>query len=143
LFGLAGAAFVAFNADLTIFPVTQSFYLNLMTHIEQKNTGPYHTIYSLYSVLKDHDTFKNTVIVNKRKALEKFTDHLLYPLDQQPLLCTALSKKIVPLVDNLVLYTPRDRTAASVICHLGELNLGPLAQGEILDLISFDSNPEK
>jgi len=143
LFGLAGAAFVAFNADLTIFPATQSFYLNLMTHIDQKNTGPYHTIYSLYNVLKNHDTFKNTVIVNKRKALEKFTDYLLYPLDQQPLLCTALSKKIVPLADNLVLYTPRDRTAESVICHLGELNLGPLAQGEILDLISFDSNLEK
>jgi 2-aminoethylphosphonate-pyruvate transaminase len=139
LFGLTGAAFVAFNTALTIFPNTQSFYLDLMTHINQKNTGPYHIIYSLYSVLKDHNTFKNTVIVNKRKALEKFNDYLLYPLNQQPLLCTALSKKIIPLTDNLVLYTPRDQTAVSVICHLGELNLRTEARGEILDLISFDT----
>ena len=56
LFGLTGAAFIAYNSppDLKV----NSFYLNLETHINKGMTGPYHSICSLFNVLPKLDDFK-------------------------------------------------------------------------------------
>ena len=50
LFGLTGAAFVAFNS-LPNNKINQ-FNLNIYNHLEKKMTGPYHAICSLNDVLK-------------------------------------------------------------------------------------------
>ena len=54
LFGLTGAAFIAYK----IKPKNnvKSFYMDINTHINKKLTGPYHTIGSLYYVLKKYKT---------------------------------------------------------------------------------------
>ena len=51
LFGLTGASFISFNE----MPSNEidSFYLNLASHLDRKMTGPYHSICSLYYVLKN------------------------------------------------------------------------------------------
>ena len=38
--------------------------------LKKKMTGPYHTIYSLYGILKNYDDFRFTVLTNK-KILKK------------------------------------------------------------------------
>ena len=35
-----------------------SFYLNVQNHLDGKMTGPYHTILSLYDVLRNYEDFK-------------------------------------------------------------------------------------
>ena len=63
LFGLTGAAFVAFNS-LPNNKINQ-FNLNIYNHLE-KMTGPYHAICSLNDVLKNYDDFKYAVTTNKK-----------------------------------------------------------------------------
>ena len=70
LFGLTGAAFVAFNS-LPNNKINQ-FNLNIHNHLEKKMTGPYHSIYSLYNVLKNYSDFKYSVVANKKFFLKKW-----------------------------------------------------------------------
>ena len=46
-----------------------SFYLNVQNHLDGKMTGPYHTILSLYDVLRNYEDFKYSVKINKEKYL--------------------------------------------------------------------------
>jgi hypothetical protein len=46
--------------------VTLFLYLDINTHINKRLTGPYHTIGSLYYVLKKHSKFKKAVKKNKK-----------------------------------------------------------------------------
>ena len=131
LFGLTGACFICFNVNIS--NDVESFYLNLSNHIEKKMTGPYHTIYSLYSVLKKYDDFRFTVLTNKKKFLTKMQNYLSLPIENQPLLCTHVTKKIFVDKKNIILYQPRNNLKGSVVCHLGEAHLKRLSRGKIID----------
>ena len=85
---LSTACFICFNVN--IYNDVRSFYLKLSNHVE-KMTGPYHTIYSLYSILKNYDDFRFTVLTNK-KIFKKMKDYLSLPEKNQPLLCTHVTK---------------------------------------------------
>ena len=54
LFGLTGACFICFSTNIV--NEIKSFYLNLNNHLDKKMTGPYHTIYSLFEILKDYES---------------------------------------------------------------------------------------
>ena len=135
LFGLTGACFICFNGKIE--NEVNSFYLKLSNHIEKRMTGPYHTIYSLYNVLKKYNDFKYSVIVNKKRFLKKMQSYLSLPLKNQPLLCTHVTKKIFTKNKNVILYEPRNNLAGSVVCHLGEAHLKKLSKGNIIDELQY------
>ena len=133
LFGLTGASFVAFNNkpkhDIS------SFYLNIFNHLNKKMTGPYHSICSLYEVLKNHNKIKKSVINNKKIFLKKMEKWVTFNRENQPLLCTYVNKKIKKNKKNVILYEPRNKLNGSVVCHLGEVHLRNKSKGNILNFI--------
>ena len=135
LFGLTGAAFIAFN-DLPVCNVS-SFYLDLNSHLGRKMTGPYHAIASLAGVLVDHDAFREAVVVNKARYLKMMEAYLTLPAAHQPLLCTKVSCEVFSSDPKTILYKPRTTDSGSVVCHLGEVHLKNDAKGEILDALEF------
>ena len=70
LFGLTGAAFIAYNGKPN--NEVNSFYLDLNSHINKLMTGPYHAICSLYDVLNNHQIHRESVLINKNKFMHKF-----------------------------------------------------------------------
>lgn len=134
LFGLTGASFICFNSN----PVNEinSFYLNINTHINKKNTGPYHTIYSLDKILDNHKFYREAVVINKKKALYKWRDYLTQKNRNQPLLCTHIKKKLFAKSKRVILYQPRVNIEGNIVCHLGEVHLGKNSKGKILDYLS-------
>lgn len=135
LFGLTGACFISFKGNIE--NEINSFYLNLSNHLEKKMTGPYHTIYSLYEVLKNYNDYRYSVYINKQRFLKKMKDSLSLPLANQPLLCTHVKKKIFSKEKSVILYQPRNNLEGSVVCHLGEAHLKKLAKGKILDKLFY------
>jgi 2-aminoethylphosphonate-pyruvate transaminase len=133
LFGLTGAAFIAFNEQPSIEP--DSFCLNLGSYVGKKMTGPYHAVASLLDVLPRHEDFKAAVIENKRIFLERMASNLTTPHSHQPLLCTRVDCEIFSSNPRAVLYSPRESQGGSVVCHLGEVHLERQAQGQILDAL--------
>jgi len=131
LFGLSGAAFIAFNELPSI--KVESFYLDLVSHLEKRMTGPYHAIASLDYVLKDHEGFREAVVINKERFMAIMKDYLTFGIEKQPLLCTKVSCEISTKDIRSVLYKPRTTDPGSVICHLGEVHLARDAKGLILD----------
>ena len=101
-------------------------------------TGPYHTIQSLEIIVKNYQSFKKSVIINKKKAMKKFKKFLTYPIKNQPLLCNYLSCKVKGTSPKVILYKPRVKLPGSVICHLGEAHLANKAKGKILDYLKID-----
>ena len=136
LFGLTGAAFIAYN-ELPNLEIN-SFYLNINSHINKSMTGPYHAICSLYEVLIKHETFRETVVINKEKFLNKFSKYIPLPKEHQPLLCTFTTCKISPKSESAVMYQPRDLRGGSIVCHLGEVHLSRNSQGDINKILSMN-----
>jgi 2-aminoethylphosphonate-pyruvate transaminase len=138
LFGLTGAAFVAYNIAPQV--EESSFFLNLASHVERRMTGPYHAICSLDGVLARHADFRHAVEVGKRVFGRRYADRLLREPPEQPLLCTLVRGSIAAADDQVVLYEPRSLDpGTSVVCHLGEGHLGRDAGGEIYSRIKvFD-----
>ncbi len=135
LFGLTGAAFVAFNSRPN--NKVNQFNLNIYNHLEKKMTGPYHSICSLFEVLKNHSDFKYAVVTNKKFFLKKMQQHLLYNINEQPNLCTLIDKKIVRKDKKTILYQSRADITGSVVCHLGEVHLKRKAKGQIIESIKI------
>ena len=133
LFGLTGAAFIAYNQEPKV--EVNSFYLNINSHINKRMTGPYHAICSLYETLKSHEEIKHSVKINKKIFIDKFKDFINIRKEYQPLLCTFTNCKIISNSDKAVLYKPRDLKNGSIVCHLGEAHLGLKAQGEIINYL--------
>ena len=133
LFGLTGAGFICFNKKFKNY--IPSFYLNLQNHIDKKMTGPYQILYSLEKVLEKHSDIKYSVIINKKKFMNKMKNFLTVPNENQPNLCTHVKKIIKSRSKKAILYTPRNNIGGSVVCHIGEAHLGKNARGEILDLL--------
>jgi 2-aminoethylphosphonate-pyruvate transaminase len=134
LFGLTGAAFIAFNDPPLYQP--DSFYLNLNNHLEKRMTGPYHAIASLSDVLPKHSEIRESVVQNKLAFTSLMSNHLTRPNELQPLLCTQVNCHITSDDQRVVLYKPRGNHHGSVVCHLGEAHLGSKARGEILNTIN-------
>jgi len=135
LFGLTGAAFIAYNEQPTV--EVNSFYLNMQTHKEKLMTGPYHSICSLADVLPKHDEFKAAVAENKRVFLERMKGFLTLPESHQPLLCTHVNYEIKSSDPQAILYKPRSNSGGSVVCHLGEAHFGKNAHANILDALDL------
>lgn len=135
LFGLTGASFIAYNNG----PKNEidSFYLNIKNHKNKSMTGPYHTIQSMFLILKNYNEYKYSVKVNKEKFLKRFG--YLSPFEKkfQPLLCTYVQKKIKTKLKNAILYLPRLKLPGSVLCHLGEVHLGKKSKGQILSKLKI------
>jgi aspartate aminotransferase-like enzyme len=135
LFGLTGAAFIAFKHSPTITP--SKFSLDLKTYSERKTTGPYHAIQSLHLVSNNYEKLRRAVEVNKEMMIMRSGTKLLHSIENQPLLCTAISAKVRSRNENVVLYTSRMPGSFSVINHLGEVHLGEKAKGKILNELEF------
>lgn len=133
LFGLTGASFITFN-DLKNKPIN-SFYLDINNHLEKKMTGPYHQICSLDLVLRNYSFYKQAVLNTKHDFMRRFVDFIIYPLENQPFLCTFVNKKIIANKEKVILYSSRSSTSGSIVCHLGEVHLGNKANGKINKLI--------
>lgn len=135
LFGLVGAAFIAFNEH----PKTtvDSFYLDLDRHLNRGVTGPYHAIMSLFEVLPRHADFAFAVYENKRKFVLRMSAHLTQNLENQPQLCTHVQCRITSKDPRAILYTPRNNLGGAVVCHLGEVHLARSAKAEMLDLLEI------
>ncbi len=137
LFGLTGAAFVAYNNN----PANEvhSFYLAVESHKQKKMTGPYHSIQSLQHVLPIHADLRAAVVTNKERFTSQMAPYLMWPGENQPLLCTSVSVRLGSTSGRGVLYQPRSTSRGSVISHLGEVHLGQAASGTILnDLAVLD-----
>tara|TARA_B100000989_G_C19531620_1_gene470293 strand:+ start:1316 stop:2296 length:981 start_codon:yes stop_codon:yes gene_type:complete len=130
LFGLTGGAFITYNKE----PQNRvdSFYMSINTHLNKKMTGPYHTICSLYEILKKHNEFKYSVKINKIRFLEKFSKFITLPETMQPLICTHVNKEIKGKNKNTILYQSRGNITGSVVSHLGEVHLKKKAKAQIL-----------
>ena len=135
LFGLTGASFITYNESPS--NKVDSFYLDISSHLNKEMTGPYHAICSLYSILKNHEIYKKTVEINKKKFFKKFKDYINLPQENQPLLCTYISTSIVTKKDSVILYKPRDLSKGSIVCHLGEAHLSDKSNGDINNLIEI------
>lgn len=135
LFGLTGAAFIAFNELPNFNP--DSFYLDLASHMDRKMTGPYHAIASLSGVLRNHRSFREAVVINKSVFLEKMKKYITLPMKNQPLLCTKVSCEIFSKDPKAILYKPRTQDPGSVVCHLGEVHLKEKAEAKILDVLEW------
>ena len=133
LFGLTGGCFIAYN--LNPFNKVNSFNFDINSHIKKKMTGPYHSIQSLEKVLDKHKNFVHSVEVNKKKFLSIFKDRLIYHIKNQPLICTYADCKLSTKDRRVIFYEPRINLKGSVVCHLGEVHLGKLATGKILNKI--------
>lgn len=136
LFGLTGGSFVVFNRKN--YNKINQFNLDVNNHLNKKMTGPYHAICSLYDVLKNYNKFKHAVVVNKKYFLMKMEKYLVYPIKNQPNLCTLINQKIYSKNENIILYQSRADITGSVVCHLGEVHLKTKARGKIIDSIKLN-----
>ncbi len=133
LFGLTGGSFISYKVKPNYYK--NSFYLNIYNHEFKKMTGPYHTICSLYHVLKNYKKIRQSVLNNKKIFLSKMKKNLIFPKKNQPKLCTYVNKKMRGKSKKIVLYESRAKISGSVVNHLGELHLGEKAKGKILNYI--------
>ena len=138
LFGITGGSFITHNNEPTFEP--KNFYMKIGTHANKRTTGAYHAIQSLHHTLDNHEALKQSVIVNKQVFTERFAEYLIFPKENQPLLCTQLTQQITTDNPNVVLYESRHPIDGSVVCHIGELHLGRGAQGKIIDEL-YVGNP--
>ena len=138
LFGMTGAAFIAFHAPPSV--KVDSLNMDLETHLRKMMTGPYHAICSLAEILPVHDDLREAVFINKRRFRELAGKHLVWPEPLQPQLCSHVDCTVESRDPRAVLYKPRDIKRGSVVCHLGEAHLGSSARGDILNVLDF-GNP--
>lgn len=126
LFGLTGAAFIAYREGLEVASGRvwrdSSYYFNIDTHQQLGVTGPYHVICALDEIRGQHLQMLERVIKSKQKTLELWQD-CIDPTINQPLLCTYLSATVEARDDKVILYSPRSPLPGSIICHMGELDI--------------------
>ena len=135
LFGLTGAAFIAFN--LSVERVPTHFSLDIETYRGKKTTGPYHAMQSLSHMVKSHHKVRKSVFTNKEKMVERNKLILLHPIENQPKLCTAVKSQVRSLDPKVTLYESRIPNSFRIICHLGEAHLAENATGDILQKLEF------
>ena len=92
MFGLTGASFIDYNNGHK--NEIDSFYLNIKNHKNKSMTGPYHTIQSMFLILKNYNEYKYSVKVNKEKFLKRFVNLSHFEKKFQTLLCTYVQKRL-------------------------------------------------
>jgi 2-aminoethylphosphonate-pyruvate transaminase len=136
LFGLTGAAFIAFEEKPSN-KNRKSFYLDFETHYNHLITGPYHALQSLVNVIPVHEQMVRSVRKNKEVFLEKFKNYIVHAESNQPLIATLVNAKIISSDKNAILYSPRKVTSGSIISHLGEVYLKHKAKGKLNKLLEI------
>lgn len=122
LFGLVGAAFIAYKKGLASLQVEKPFYLDIETHKNSQVTNSYHVICSLYGVIDIHSDLVKKVKRSKQIFIESYQSLFVDKNHHhQPLLCSAIEGAVSAKDNAVVLYEPRGKKALSVICHLGEV----------------------
>ena len=108
LFGLTGAAFIAYNQEPKV--EVNSFYLNINSHINRNMTGPYHAIYCF----KIHEDIKHSV-----KIKNWIVWNLQLSRRISPLLCTLQIAKLfqIPIKQFFIMKGSEKQ----IVCHLGRL----------------------
>ena len=101
-------------------------------------TGPYHSIASMDLILKDYYFFQRSVLKINRNFLKNFKDFLKYTFLINLIFALMSIVKIKANDDRAILYNPRSNLGGSVVCHLGEVHLGDLAKGNIIDALETD-----
>lgn len=129
LFGITGAAFVAYKNHL-VFNEPSQLYLNLQTHQERRNTGPYHAIASLHRVTGVYTEIVKRVKRTKQYVLNKWPDLVGVSDEEKPMLRTYIDAKVTTDDPNVVLYTPCSLLKGTVICHFGEAHWERFTLGE-------------
>ena len=95
--------------------------MDIETHINRKVTAPYHSISSLYEIMKIHHIYHERIEKSKRSVL--YADQSLESIPiNEPLLCTKL-KQNFKFPTGSVAYHPRVKSDNTIICHLGELDI--------------------
>ena len=64
-------------------------------------------------------------------------NQMIYPKENQPLLCTYIKKKLVSSNKKIIFYKTRAKLPGSVVCHLGEVHLKKKSKGEILNNLKY------
>ncbi len=134
LCGLTGASFINYNVKPRYYK--NSFYFNLENHEKKKMTGPYHIILSLKNILKNYNSFKKSILINKKIFMKKFENFLVYKSINQPKICTYVDKVLKTKSKNVILYISRSKIKGSVVSHLGEVHLKKNSKGKIINLIN-------
>lgn len=135
LFGLTGAAFVAYKETPQV--AVASFNLSLDTHKLKSMTGPYHAIQSLAHVLPIHSELRAAVQDNKNRFLKIARAFTPLDLERQPLLCTLVLGKVTGISGKAILYKPRMQSNDSIVSHLGEIHLRKYPGNSILDSLDL------
>lgn len=105
LFGLTGASFIQYNNNVSIIDNTNSFYLDIRTHIEKKVTTPIHIIQSMLPAMRHNEYIVKMIKAGRDRLLAKCTTKFYD--DNQPLICSLIADTCVPLLKEGVMYSPR------------------------------------
>ena len=121
LLGLTGAAFIGKKSKLKINNLSNiPYYLNYKVHKERLVTGPYHVIQGLSNIKDIHSSLYENIKLFNNEFLNKYSDLLVWHLDNQPKLCTLVKANLERGLDRkVVFYKSRDMLKnESIICHL-------------------------
>jgi len=133
LFGITGASFISYNDQPT--NQVSSFYMNFESHTKRQMTGPYAQIQYIHGIMSNHETHRKSVEINKNACLSKFSQFIVNDLQNQPLLCTRLSRPIKALDPKVILYKSRSMESKTILNHLGEIHLKSRSRGKILEKV--------
>lgn len=133
LFGITGASFISYDDQPT--NQVSSFYMNFASHTKRQMTGPYAQIQYLHGIMSNHETHRNSVEINKNACMSKFSQFIFNDPQNQPLLCTRLSRHVSALDPNVILYQSRNTESKTILNHLGEIHLKSRSRGKILDKV--------
>ena len=104
-------------------------------------TGPYHAICGLDEVLPRQSEIKTAVRQSKAQFIRQFSDYVVYPPENQPLISTRINQQLA--YHEGIQYTPRNSTSDnSVVCHLGDTFLSLLGNSTdgFYDSLSMPNN---
>jgi cytidyltransferase-like protein len=139
--GLTGAAFITYKdaAYKVSLKGNVPFTLDIETHINKLYTGPYHAICSLYTISKNFNSITKNVKQSKSFFLKKYSNRIMRPKHEQPLVSTLIKAKKVIASEDAILYQPRaSPKGLAVICHFGDMFSSQNDIGKIYDVLSLE-----
>ena len=128
LFGIEGAAFIAYKSGLK-YSSSDRFYMNIETHKNKLVAAPCHAIASLFGVMENHECIMERVRNSKAYVMDRWSEYVR-ATDDQPHLCSYLEGRVYANDDSVVLYSSPAVLSGSVICHLGEIHHDHLEIGQ-------------
>jgi 2-aminoethylphosphonate-pyruvate transaminase len=118
--GITGAAFIAYNVD-KVDGRNLPFTFDISTYENKLFTGPYHAICSLEYSVKNLDKIRVNVKKQKEIFIKANKENIIFSAENQPLISTKVSKKIVGSSDEIH-YIPRTvKEGESIVCHFNKM----------------------